>query len=284
MRYLLLLVPCLFLGCNEEPVAPVKKSSTTASTPVAKKEAPKPVTNELPKEVKEEPAKQSPKRESEPGEASEPPPEATPPIPATFKPLNKTKTLFFEKMEDGTRRVHLLAEVVLREGPLEVFLCKFQTKEHESILNAEVDGREVHMALIAAGAEPGSPVKFVPQFAAAKGTKIKVTVQYNEKGKLKSSPAQEWIKDRKTNKAMAYDWVFAGSRFHKDPDTPNAPDYYMANNGELISVSNFSDSMLDLPIKSSKDAADLMFEINTPLIPPTKTKVIVTFEPVLEKK
>ena len=61
----------------------------------------------------------------------------------------------------------------------------------------------------------------------------------------------------------------------------------MANNGELISVSNFSDSMLDLPVQSDKDVgnvADLMFEINTPRIPPRQTKVLVTLEPVLEKK
>jgi hypothetical protein len=58
----------------------------------------------------------------------------------------------------------------------------------------------------------------------------------------------------------------------------------MANNGEVITVSNFPDSMLDVPFKSSKDNVELIFEANTPKIPPLRTPVIVTLEPVPEKK
>src|SRR4051794_3617518 len=47
-------------------------------------------------------------------------------------PLNKEKTLYLEKKPDGTRRVLVAAEVCLREGLLEVFLCKARTKEHEA--------------------------------------------------------------------------------------------------------------------------------------------------------
>ncbi|HJZ91316.1 MAG TPA: YdjY domain-containing protein [Gemmataceae bacterium] len=217
-------------------------------------------------------------------ERKEEPPEEAPPIPDSYKVLNKDKkNIFFEKKDDGTRRVHLLAEVCLREGPLEVFLCKLNTKEHESIVHIDADAREIHFALVAAGATAGSPTKFVPKYKAATGTKIKVSVTYREKGKVKTVPAGEWIKDKTTNKAMAHDWVFAGSRFFKDPEG-KVPDYYMANNGEVISVSNFPDSMMDLPIKSSKEAAELMFEADTAKIPPLKTPVLVTLEPVVDKK
>jgi hypothetical protein len=41
---------------------------------------------------------------------------------------------------------------------------------------------------------------------------------------------------------------------------------------------------MDLPIKSSKDAADLIFEADTPKIPPVRSPVLVTLEPVVEKK
>jgi hypothetical protein len=83
---------------------------------------------------------------------------------------------------------------------------------------------------------------------------------------------------------MAHDWVFAGSKLFKDPERPNATPFYMANNGEFISLANFPDSMLELPVNSPKDAANLIFEIDTKKIPPLKTPVIITFEPVLEAK
>lgn len=212
----------------------------------------------------------------------EPPPEKDPPIPAEWKALNKDKTLFFEKTVEGKRRIHILTEVCLREGVLEVFLCKANTKEHESIVHVDLDARDIHFALIAAGAKPGTPVKFVPEYKAATGDPIRVTVTYHKDGKLLTKPAQYWIQHVKTKKDMEHDWVFAGSRFFKFPDEPNRPPFYCANNGEVISIANFSDSMLDLPVMSSKEASELGYIANKDRIPPLKTKVIVTLE-VLKK-
>jgi hypothetical protein len=211
-------------------------------------------------------------------EEKEVPPENPPPIPDSFKPLNQQKNLFFEKTADGTRRVHILAEVCLRDGPLEVFLCKKNTKEHESILHVDLDVRDIHFALIAAGGKPGSTVRWVPEYKAATGSPIKATLTYNMNGKLITKPAQYWILDTKTKKDMSHDWVFAGSRFFKDPDDATKPPFYCANNGEVICISNFPDSMMDLPVKSSKEQAELGFGANTERIPPLKTKVLVTLE------
>src|SRR5262245_50045743 len=62
------------------------------------------------------------------------------------------------------RRVRIAAEVCFREGPLELLLCRKNTKEHEAILSADVDARDIHKALLAAGAKAGSPVKFQPKY------------------------------------------------------------------------------------------------------------------------
>jgi hypothetical protein len=216
------------------------------------------------------------------GEEKELPPEKDPPLPEGLKPLNKEKTLFFEKTQDDKRRVYILAEVCLRQGPLEVFLCngneKRSTKEHESILHADLDPRDIHFALIAAGAKPGSTVRFTPKYKPATGDIIKVTVIYHMDGKLMTKPAQYWIQDIKTKGDMPHDWVFAGSRFFKDPEDPQKPPYYCANNGEVICISNFPDSMLDLPVMSSKEEAELEFKAHTSRIPPVKTKVLVRLE------
>jgi len=289
MNRVFLLLPVLVaIGCDPSAkTTPPSKAARTASTAPtytsvaasSPTEAHHTATPVDPTEPKEPPT-----RPPEFEERKEDPPEEGPPIPDGYKALNKGKTIFFEKKEDGTRRVHLLTEVCLREGPLEVLVCKNFTKEHEAILRVDADAREIHAALLLAGAEAGSPAKFVPKFQAPTGTKIKVSVTYREKGKVKSAPAAEWIKNKVTGKDLAYDWVFAGSRLFKDPDNPNANPYYMANNGEVISLSNFPDSMMDLPVKSSKDVSDLIFEINTAKVPPLRTPVLVTLEPVVEKK
>ncbi|HVK19239.1 MAG TPA: YdjY domain-containing protein [Fimbriiglobus sp.] len=204
--------------------------------------------------------------------------------------LQKDRSLLMETRPDKSRRVLLAAEVCLREGPLEVFLCRTNTKEHEAVIRTAVDARLIHAALIAAGAKAGSPVQFVDpktekeDYKPASGTEVKVLVHYKKDGKLHTHPAQEWITDLKTKKPMAHRWVFAGSRFLNNPDRPDAPPYYTANNGEVISISNFMDSMLEIPVAISRDNASLNFAAATEKIPPLLSKVWVILEPVPEKK
>src|SRR5215218_5066913 len=86
------------------------------------------------------------------------PPTITPPTetgkPATV-PLGQSL-----RLNRTFGQVVIDAEVVLREGPLEMFLCPRRSKEHESILVADVKPRDVHVALLLAGAIPGKPVQF----------------------------------------------------------------------------------------------------------------------------
>src|SRR5262249_17506547 len=71
--------------------------------------------------------------------------------------------------EGKQRRVVVAAKVCFREGTLEGLLCRTHTKEHEYVLAADVDGRQVHTALLAAGARAGKPVQFVPKYVPATG-------------------------------------------------------------------------------------------------------------------
>ena len=255
----------VFSGRAPEPTAP------TQSAPVA------PATKSEPKPVSTDPS------------ALPEPPLADPKSKLT--PLNKEKTLFLEKTPTGAMRVLVVTEVCLREGLLEVLLCKNKTKEHESILHVDLDPRYIHSALLATGAKVGKPVQFVDpktgdlKYTPASGQKIRVSVHYSRDGELQTHAAQDWVLDKKTKKPMAYDWVFAGSRFIRNPDAPkDDPEYYCANNGEVICLSNFVDSMLDLPVEVSKDEVDLHFEPITAKIPPLKSKVWLILEPIAEKK
>jgi len=258
-----------FAGCDTFSKDPKAAAPTTAVPAEPTKPAPKTVSTEA-GELPETPLADPKSR---------------------LTPLNKEKTLFLEKKPDGGMRVLVVSEVCLREGLLEVLVCKLRTKEHESILRVDLDPRYIHAALVATGAKVGSPVQFVNpkngelEYKPASGQKIRVSVHYKRNSELQTHAAQDWILDKKTKKPMAHDWVFAGSRFIRNPDAPkDDPEYYCANNGEIICLSNFVDSMLDLPVEVSKDEIDLHFEPITKKIPPLKTKVWLILEPIADKK
>jgi hypothetical protein len=194
--------------------------------------------------------------------------------------LDKKGHLWIEQLPDGSKRVGIQSEVCLREGPLELLLCKAGTKEHESILTADVDARLIHAALLSIGAKAGSPVQYQPKYVPARGSTVKVTVEYQEDGRTVRRSAKEWIRNSKTMKDLDVDWVFGGSQLINDPDDPNKVPFYAANNGDVICVANFPDAMLDLPITSSREDAERSFEATTDRIPPKGTKVIVYLEVV----
>jgi hypothetical protein len=86
------------------------------------------------------------------------------------------KNIVLETQGD-TRRVRVAAVVSFREGALELLMCRRNTKEHEAVLSAEIDARQLHAALLLTGAKVGSPVKYEPKYTPASGSVIKVTVE-----------------------------------------------------------------------------------------------------------
>jgi hypothetical protein len=199
------------------------------------------------------------------------------------KKVKAGKNVFLE-IQGDKRRVLIEATICLREGQLEMLICRKQTKEHEAVLTADVDARDIHKALILAGAEPGSPVQFSPKFKPATGTVINVTLRYEEKGKVVTVPAQKWVRNANTKKELDQNWVFAGSRFVPNEEDRTKPDYYLANEGDLLCLCNLESAMMDLPVQSPKALAERFYEANTDQIPERDTKVTVILEPVVEKK
>ena len=205
------------------------------------------------------------------------------PLHAQPKKVEISKNITLE-VDGATRRVLVNTTVCLRQGQLEQLLTRKRTKEHEAILVADIDARELHKALLLAGAEPGSPVKFQPKFVAPSGTAVKVSVEYKANGKTIRRPAQDWLRNIKTQKPLEADWVFAGSRLFKDPMNPNAAPYYLANDGDIVCIANFDTALLDVPFVSTMDNDHLTFEANTDLIPPLEASVTLILEPVRAKK
>ena len=196
--------------------------------------------------------------------------------------LHPKAPIWLEK-RNGRKRVVMVGKIYLREGQLEMFACTRGTKEHESVVSVPVEANVVHGALLAAGAEPGQPAQFQPEYHPASGSEIDVLVFWtDEQGHRRRARAQEWVKDVQTGQALAEPWVFAGSGFWVDPQ--NNQRHYMADMGDLVCVSNFSSAMLDLPIESSDKAGQLQFQAYTERIPPVGTKVTLVLAPKGEKK
>ena len=162
--------------------------------------------------------------------------------------------------------------IVLREGPLEMFACPHKTKEHEAVVSIEGKASHVHTALLMVGAKPGTPVRFTPEYRAALGPMIEVWVEWSDRaGKKHLRPAQEWVKSTTDGKPLRYDWVFAGGRFVYDSVVDR--EFYSADGGDFICVSNFPSAALDLPIESTDASSGLLFVANTEKIPPLETSV-----------
>jgi hypothetical protein len=162
--------------------------------------------------------------------------------------------------------------VCQRNAPLEMFACPVQTKEHEAIVAVFAKSQHVHAGLLAVGAVPGKPVAFEPKFVPASGTTVRVYVLWhNDEGKTQGSIAQNWVRQAGKNKAMEWDWVFAGSKFIKDEESGR--EAYLGDGGDLICVANFTTSTLDVAVKSNADNVGLVFDAFTDRIPKRQTPV-----------
>ena len=178
-----------------------------------------------------------------------------------------------------SKRVFVDGYVAQREAFLEMFACDSETKEHESVLGVAAKSSEVHAALLAIGGQVGKTVRFDPEYVAATGQRIRIWLMWrDEEGNFKTADARQWVRNAESKQQLDRDWVFAGSDLWKDPS--DGKEYYQADSGEMICVSNFSTALMDLPIASSDSNSALQFEAFTERIPPTGTFVRLMLVPL----
>jgi len=236
-----------------------------------KKAEPKPVPGSAFPDI---PFKEPPKEEEQ-----EKPPDLGPPLVDRPEDLTRLHPEYPVWIDRKGGRVVLMGGVCLRQSPLELFACLRGSKEHESVLSIPTKASFVHAGLLAVGAEPGAPAVFQPKYVPARGTEIEVTLAWKDaKGRRQTARAQDWVRDAKTQKALAYPWVFAGSRIVTNTVTGQVA-YQADREGDLICVSNFPAAVLDLPIPSSASNEELMFEAFTEHIPAKGTPVTVLLTP-----
>ena len=188
------------------------------------------------------------------------------------------KNVWVDGNENG-RRVLVRGTICRDRVDLEEFMCLKGTKEHESIVTADLVPKVFQAALLAADAEPGAPAKIVEgKFFAPTGGKIEITVEWKAGKEFKRARAQDWIRDVKSKKAITHDFVFAGSQWITNP--VNGEKFFLGDEGDLVSVANFSGSIIDLAVQSSNENQSLDFETFTERIPAVDTEVTVILKAV----
>lgn len=176
-------------------------------------------------------------------------------------------------------KVEIACEVVLREGPLELFAYSKAPvpKEHESILKTSVPCSTIYQALGLIGLQPGHTARYFPETRterAASGDPVEVRVRYELNGRVVEQSACDWMIDVAAGRPMApRAWVFSGSE--RDKANRLAAD----EEGTLVTVVDFPSSLLSLATSHSSSDTDLWLKANTDAIPPLGTAVTLILQP-----
>ena len=168
---------------------------------------------------------------------------------------------------------------------LELFVCGWGTKTHESILQTKATGAQLHTAMLLLGLLPGKPAKYVYDLdreigwtIPPRGPGVTIEVRWKDKkGQSHQVPADEWllkVGEKKTPIKIPT-WVFVGS------EVLPGGGYWADAEGEIISVSNFPSSVIDVPFESSNKNALRDIAVNRKAIPPigTDVQVVITVDP-----
>ena len=173
-------------------------------------------------------------------------PEATAPADGVVA-LNPQKTVLLDAKR---KRLLLKTTVVQREALLEMFLCKAQTKEHESILSIDAEAYIVHAGLLAIGAKSGAPVRFEPEYRPPQGQILDIFVNWDdENGRPHREPAQKWVQ-HVTRRYYVEPLAALPAGFQMPEETELR---YDSKRGELIWFGQMSEAERDRHIALSED-------------------------------
>jgi hypothetical protein len=169
--------------------------------------------------------------------------------------------------------VELDAVVVLRQGPLELFACARQSKEHESIVAVRARPRRIFEALGLIGLEPGAPTRFDAEHdrqLPAHGAALRIDVVVQAEGAAQVCGIHEWMRPTgRAERPARRDWVFAGSQ--RLPGDRFAADL----EGTIICVVDFETALMAWPEPHTSDDAQLWLEADPERIPPVGTPCVL---------
>lgn len=190
-------------------------------------------------------------------------------------------------LNSATREVRVPAMVNMAEGILEYIMVHETGKTHESLLRTKVSPTELNVALLLCHYEPH--IKEAAQYLAepkpetkAKmalpmeregANRVRLTLEWKDKdGKTHSGPVGDWVRDRKTQKALEIDhWTYTGSFVSQTG-------YAAQDDGSHIAIYFDLVALMNLPDPGNGD--DDRWVILKSAVPPVETPVTLVFSPV----
>lgn len=180
------------------------------------------------------------------------------------------------------RQVVINTEVCLRSGALELLLCAWGTKEHESVLHTRAKPSHVHAALLLLGLAPGKPAEWVMlednigRILPPRGAGLDIRLRWTDpNGKVRIVDAVKFLAMGNKKGAAPKEWIFVGSDIFSDGK------YWADDGGEIICVANFASAVIDVPFGNPNKQADqvVSFMADTAAIPAAGTPVDVLLVP-----
>jgi len=185
------------------------------------------------------------------------------------------------KLDWDKLAVELEAAVVLRDGPLELFACSPNTREHESILAVPARPTHIFQALGLIGLTPGSPVSYDEKLGRIRpptGQPLDLSVRFKQGDEERTVPADRWLKEVESGKPpRSLTWVFAGSRTL--PEGSFAADL----EGTIACVVDFDSALISIGALHSASNEQLWLSANTAAIPPVGTKCSLIISAVVSQ-
>jgi hypothetical protein len=116
-------------------------------------------------------------------------------VPVDAIPLSLSERVWIDKKN---KRLLLDGEVCLQKGPLELLVCPWNGKLHESVVRIHSKPSTVHAGLLAIGGTPGAPVSYEDnEYKAAYGGIVDVILQWkDENGDTQEAHGQDWVRNR----------------------------------------------------------------------------------------
>ena len=171
----------------------------------------------------------------------------------------------------------------MSEGLIEYLVVLAKGKVHESLLVTGISPTHLNLAftllryppskeLFSLIDENGRPAAKQPKIPAAVKTaaRIAIDVEWDDQGKTRRTPVNEWIQHTVTNTKMkAGPWLFSGADFHNGQ-------FIHEMSGDICAIMIDPDTITNYP---GKDNGDNVWHAFLKRVPPVDTPVTVIISP-----
>jgi hypothetical protein len=232
---------------------------------------------------------------------SEPNPPPAPPTNSNISPPHSPETPPpVEDLGNGRYRIGSIqldknlgtatfqAKINQVEGNLEYLLVTPTGSTHESLLVTEISPKQLHVAMLLLGAKTASHqsapapgqinADFLKNAPAPDGHPIQITASWQEKGRKKTGPVEDWIFHTSTKRAAGRGpWIYTGSYVREGT-------FLAELDGCFAALVHNPSALINNPRKGRDD--DSAWEPHRKQMPPAATPVELTLKllPLSEPK